>query len=112
MRPPSRMIASPAEGRDPKGGGLPVEGVTRAPAKRLKTALPSARVSGVTDVHVHIQPFEMLKPEILDGMKRERQDFDILLRMARDPRAFLAHLDAVGVDRACLINYVAPEVMG
>jgi len=69
-------------------------------------------VPGVTDVHVHIQPFEMLKPEILEGMKRERQDFDVLLRIARDPSAFLAHLDAVDVERACLINYVAPEVMG
>jgi len=69
-------------------------------------------VPGVTDVHVHIQPFEMLKPEVLEGMKRERQDFDVFLRIAHDPRAFLEHLDAVGVERACLINYVAPEVMG
>ncbi len=67
---------------------------------------------GVTDAHVHIQPFEMLKPAILEEMKRERQDFDVLLRIARDPNAFLAHLDAVDVERACLINYVAPEVMG
>src|SRR5438309_5072114 len=29
-----------------------------------------------------------------------------------DPRAFLEHLDGAGVERACLINYVAPEVMG
>src|SRR5437867_10431939 len=29
-----------------------------------------------------------------------------------DPRAFLEHLDRAGVERACLINYVAPEVMG
>jgi len=69
-------------------------------------------VPGVTDAHVHIQPFEMLKPAILEEMKRERQDFDVLLRIARDPNAFLAHLDAVDVERACLINYVAPEVMG
>jgi predicted TIM-barrel fold metal-dependent hydrolase len=69
-------------------------------------------VPGVTDVHVHIQPFEMLKPEIVEGMERERQDFDTLLRISQDPQAFLAHMDEVGVERACLINYVAPEVMG
>ena len=67
---------------------------------------------GVTDVHVHIQPFEMLKPEIVASMRREKQDFDVLVRISRDPRAFLALLDEVGVERACLINYVAPEVMG
>jgi len=69
-------------------------------------------VPGVTDVHVHMQPFEMLRPEILDSMRQERADFDLLLRIMRDPRAFLALLDEAGVERACLINYVAPEVMG
>lgn len=69
-------------------------------------------MSRVTDVHVHIQPFEMLKPAILEAMKRERRDFDDLLRIVREPRAFLEHLDSAGVERACLINYVAPEVMG
>src|SRR3970282_1472020 len=67
---------------------------------------------GVTDVHVHIQPFEMLKPDIIETMRREKQDFDLLLRISKDPRAFLGLLDDVGVARACLINYVAPEVMG
>ena len=67
---------------------------------------------GVTDVHVHIQPFEMLKPDIVASMRREKQDFDVLVRISRDPKAFLALLDEVGVERACLINYVAPEVMG
>ena len=67
---------------------------------------------GVTDVHVHIQPFEMMKPEILASMRAEKQDFDLLMRISRDPQAFLALLDDAGVERACLINYVAPEVMG
>ena len=69
-------------------------------------------MAGVTDVHVHIQPFEMLKPEALEGMRGEKKDFDLLLRISKDPRAFLALLDDIGVERACLINYVAPEVMG
>ena len=67
---------------------------------------------GVTDVHVHVQPFDMLKPEILASMQREKQDFGQLLRISKDPKAFLALLDEAGVERACLINYVAPEVMG
>lgn len=68
--------------------------------------------AGVTDVHVHIQPFRMLRREILDVMRGEHADFDFMMRVCDDPEALLAHLDDVGVDRACLINYVAPEVMG
>src|SRR5690349_20528254 len=30
----------------------------------------------------------------------------------RDPARFLRYLDASGVDRAVLVNYVAPEVIG
>ncbi len=67
---------------------------------------------GVTDVHVHIQPFEMLKPDVLEAMKRERPQFDFFEEISRDPEAFLAVMDEAGVARACLINYVAPEVMG
>jgi len=69
-------------------------------------------MAGVTDVHVHVQPFEMLKPENLDSMRREKPDFDLLTRISKEPTAFLRLLDEVGVERACLINYVAPEVMG
>ena len=69
-------------------------------------------MSGITDVHVHIQPFEMMKHDVLETMRKEKQDFDLLMRISRDPASFLALLDAAGVERACLINYVAPEIMG
>lgn len=69
-------------------------------------------MAGITDVHVHVQPFRMLKPEIIESMKAERRNFENLLRMADDPRFFLNILDEAGVERACLINYVAPDVMG
>ena len=69
-------------------------------------------MAGVTDVHVHVQPFRMLKPEILGAMKRERPQFPELLRMSEDPSVLLKILDDAGVERACLINYVAPDVMG
>jgi len=69
-------------------------------------------MAGITDVHVHVQPFRMLKPEIIESMKAERRNFENLLRMSEDPRLFLKILDEAGVERACLINYVAPDVMG
>ena len=66
----------------------------------------------ITDCHVHIQPLELFKPEALALMKKSRKDFDLVAEYCRSPKAFLKHLDAIGVDRAVLINYVAPEVIG
>jgi len=45
-------------------------------------------------------------------MRREVRAFEGLGRLMDDPTALLDHLDRVGVDRACLINYVAPKVTG
>ncbi len=67
---------------------------------------------GITDAHVHVQPFRMMKPEVLESMRVERPDFDRFLRISDEPAALLEVLDAAGVERACLINYVAPDVMG
>ena len=65
-----------------------------------------------TDVHVHLEPYRSLKPHVLEMLWREIPDRDRAARLMDDPRTFLDYLDAVRVDRACLINYVAPEVMG
>jgi hypothetical protein len=66
----------------------------------------------ITDCHVHIMPMHLFKPAALAAIKRKRENFAEIAEMCRSPRAFLKHLDAVGVERAVLINYVAPEVMG
>src|SRR5579862_1653258 len=66
----------------------------------------------VTDCHVPIQPMEMLKADAFELIKSKSGDFDRIMEFCRSPRAFLNYLDASGVDRAVLINYVAPEVIG
>jgi predicted TIM-barrel fold metal-dependent hydrolase len=66
----------------------------------------------ITDCHVHIQPMEMLKPEAFQLIKSKSSDFDRIMEFCGSPRAFLNYLDASGVGRAVLINYVAPEVIG
>ena len=66
----------------------------------------------ITDCHVHIQPVEMFKPAALFVMKNRRANFDEIVEFCRSPKKFLHHLDQIGVDRAVLINYVAPELMG
>lgn len=55
----------------------------------------------------------MFKPEALKLMKAKRgAEFARIEEFCRSPRAFLKHMDEVGIDRAVLINYVAPEVIG
>src|SRR6266699_7039910 len=66
----------------------------------------------ITDCHIHIQPIEMFKPQALELMKKQRPNFDQIAEFCRSPQAFLKYLDAAGVERAVLINYVAPEVIG
>jgi uncharacterized protein len=66
----------------------------------------------ITDCHVHIEPYEMFTPSALTLMKAKRANFDEIESYARSPKAFLQYLDRCGVERAALINYVAPEVIG
>ena len=64
----------------------------------------------VFDTHVHVQPWEMVKPEVL-AMIDDPSHADAK-RVLSSPEHFLRHLDQEGVERACCINYVAPDVMG
>ncbi len=66
----------------------------------------------ITDCHVHIHPLEMIKPAALEVIKKKRAHFDRIEEYCRSPKAFLKHMDAQGIERAALINYVGPEVIG
>ncbi|HEY4682866.1 MAG TPA: amidohydrolase family protein [Candidatus Acidoferrales bacterium] len=66
----------------------------------------------VIDLHVHVQPLEMFKPEALELIRRGRKDFDQLVEWFRSPAKFVALLDSIEVERAALINYVSPDVIG
>lgn len=66
----------------------------------------------ITDCHIHIQPAEMFKRAALDVMKKARGHYDDILEYCRSPKALLKYLDTIGVERAVLINYVAPDTMG
>src|ERR1700680_444321 len=57
-------------------------------------------------------PFHMMKPHALDLIKRGRKDYADVERYCTDPKAFLALLDELGIERAGLINYVAPDIIG
>ena len=64
------------------------------------------------DAHVHVQPWNMMKPQIVERMRRNRKDLDIIQAVMDSPEAFLKHMDREGVEKAALINYVSPDIMG
>jgi hypothetical protein len=66
----------------------------------------------VIDIHVHMQPLEMMKPECLAVIRAKQKEFDRILELTRNPGKFVALLDEAGIERAGIINYVAPGVMG
>lgn len=66
----------------------------------------------IIDIHIHIQPLHMFKPHALELIQRGRRDFADVERYSSDAKAFVGFLDRLGVERAGLINYVSPEVIG
>jgi uncharacterized protein len=66
----------------------------------------------VIDAHIHVQPWRQLRPAALDTLSHGRRDLDQIHRLFENPGAFLAFLDEQGIDRAVLVNYVSPDVIG
>lgn len=66
----------------------------------------------IIDIHVHIQPWEQLKPAVRDKMIAGRKDLATIEQYIASPRAFLQFLDANEVERVGLINYPSPDLMG
>lgn len=54
----------------------------------------------------------MFKPAALALMQKQRPNFAQIVEFCHSPQAFLKYLDHCGIDRAVLINYVAPEIIG
>jgi predicted TIM-barrel fold metal-dependent hydrolase len=57
-------------------------------------------------------PHAMMKPAALELIRHGRTDFDEVERYCHNPKDFLRYLDSIEVERAGLINYVAPEIIG
>lgn len=64
----------------------------------------------VFDVHVHVQPWSMIKPEALALLDDEAHRG--VREIVSSQKLLLETLDANGVERICCINYVSPDVMG
>src|SRR6266545_4164506 len=66
----------------------------------------------VFDCHIHVQPWEQLKPGALSVMTAGRRDLPRIERALAEPAELLRLMDEQGVERAALINYSAPDVLG
>lgn len=68
---------------------------------------------GITDLHVHIQPWRDLKKSVADVMRKGKEDhWDWLLSLMDDPAALLEIMDRDGIWRVGLINYPSQDIMG
>ncbi|HEY8021471.1 MAG TPA: amidohydrolase family protein [Thermoanaerobaculia bacterium] len=66
---------------------------------------------GVIDLHVHIQPWEQLRPAVRARME-SRPDAAELAALMHRPTEVLARMDRAGIERIGMINYVSPDLMG
>ncbi len=68
---------------------------------------------GVSDLHLHIQPWRQLKPDVAEVMRRGKEDeWDRLTALMDDPKLLLDLLDKADIWRVGLINYPSPDLMG
>ncbi|MFH1726633.1 MAG: amidohydrolase family protein [Elusimicrobiota bacterium] len=65
----------------------------------------------VIDAHIHVQPSGMLRPEVR-SFWLQQLDTTGLEAIAGNPSVLLRRMDAEGIERAGLISYVSPDVMG
>jgi len=65
----------------------------------------------IIDIHIHIQPLEQFRPQAMDLMRHRPDDADVV-KYTTSPKEFLKFLDAAEIERAGLINYVSPDVIG
>ena len=54
----------------------------------------------------------MVNPPALELIKRGRRDYDEVEKYAANPAEFLKFMDSAEIERAGLINYVSPDVIG
>jgi predicted TIM-barrel fold metal-dependent hydrolase len=68
---------------------------------------------GVTDIHIHIQPWRQMKPHVAEVMRRGKEaSWERLAAIMDEPRLLLEQMDRDGIWRVGLINYPSPDVMG
>lgn len=66
----------------------------------------------VIDIHLHIQPHTEFNATSREFIERGRRDLALYRKIESSPEALLHFLDRQEIERACLINYTAPDTLG
>lgn len=66
----------------------------------------------IIDAHIHVQPWPQLRPGARERLTSGRGDLELIQRLFEHPVEFLRFLDEQEIDRAFLVNYVSPDIMG
>jgi hypothetical protein len=66
----------------------------------------------VVDSHVHVMPWEQVRPDAADRLGHGKPDFEALKALTSDPARLLDYMDERQIERMVLINYLSPEVVG
>lgn len=64
------------------------------------------------DIHVHITPWDAVKPEIAAAVKATQADHSRLDEFTTDPHKLVAYMDEHNIEWLGLINYLSPDVIG
>ena len=97
--------------------------LSRRIARRLRyhaRCMPTEKASAgslapypITDLHIHVQPWDQLKPAVMQAMRKGKEaHWERLIALMSDPRTLLDLLDASGIERVGLVNYPSPDLMG
>ena len=66
----------------------------------------------IIDIHIHINPHGMVNLLRARTHQRGCRDYDDAEKYAANPAEFLKFMDSADIERAGLINYVSPDVIG
>ena len=67
----------------------------------------------ISDIHIHIQPWEQLLPGPRETMARGKEKhFEFLLSVMQDPKLLLGLMDEQRIHRVGMVNYPSPDLMG
>jgi predicted TIM-barrel fold metal-dependent hydrolase len=73
----------------------------------------SSPLPGISDLHIHVQPWRQVKPQVAEMMRRGKEGhWERLIALMDDPKVLLEILDTSGIWRVGLINYPSPDIMG
>jgi predicted TIM-barrel fold metal-dependent hydrolase len=66
----------------------------------------------VVDIHIHLQPWEYLKPAARESLSKHRSDIALIRELIEDPGKTIEWMDRSGLERIGIVNYVSPDIMG